>query len=69
MTPYSPTSRGRGSARNFLWYKLSGSDGSLAPNGTLKWTTLGERPPDIKNFLGTFHFASAYPVYSPRHKM
>ena len=59
--------RGRGGGRNFLWYKLSGSDGSLAPNGTLKWTTLGERPPDIKNFLGTFHFEERFPLQRLRH--
>ena len=67
MTPSSPSSRGRASGRNFLWYKLSGSDGSLAPNGTLKWTTLGERPPDIKNFLGTFRFEERFELQRLRH--
>ena len=59
--------RGRGGGRNFLWYKLSGSDGSRAPNGTLKWTTLGERPPDIRNFRGIFHFEERFPLQRLRH--
>jgi hypothetical protein len=58
---------GRGGGRNFLWYKLSGSDGSLSPDGTLKWTTLGERPPDIRNFVGIFHFEERFPLQRLRH--
>ncbi len=45
---------------NYLWYQLSGSDGSLAPNGTLRWTPLGDLPESPRNHRDIVHFEETF---------
>ncbi|MBT4496451.1 MAG: discoidin domain-containing protein [Gemmatimonadetes bacterium] len=59
--------RRRARATNFLWYILYGSDGSLAPDGTLRWEILGELPSDQKNLQGVVHFEERFPLQKLRY--
>ena len=59
--------RSRVGAFNFLWYQLSGSDGSRAPDGSLRWTQLGELLPDPKNLQGVRHFDEQFPLQKVRY--
>lgn len=59
--------RRRSMATNFLWYVLYGSDGSLAPDGTLRWEILGELPSDQNNLQGVVHFEERFPLQKLRY--
>ena len=58
--------RSRDRAFNFRWYRLSGSDGSVAPNRSLRWTLLGELPPDQKNLKEVVHFEERFELQKLR---
>ena len=45
---------------NYLWYKMSGSDGSLAPDGSLRWIALGELPESPRNRRDIVHFEERF---------
>jgi hypothetical protein len=59
--------RGRVLAFNFLWYHLFGSDGSRAPDGSLRWVKLGELLSDPKNLQGVIHFEERFPLQKLRY--
>ncbi|MBI2504250.1 MAG: hypothetical protein HYW07_13575 [Candidatus Latescibacteria bacterium] len=59
--------RGRNYAFNFLWYYLFGSDGSRAPDGSLRWVQLGELLSDPKNLQGVRHFDEQFPLQKLRY--
>ena len=46
---------------NYLWYKMSGSDGSLAPDGSLRWVSLGDLPESLRNRRDIVHFEERFP--------
>ena len=52
---------------NYLWYKMSGSDGSLAPDGSLRWVSLGELPESPRNRRGIVHFEERFPSTKLRY--
>ena len=56
----------RGRAFNYLWYRLTGSDGSVAPDGSLRWTLLGEIPPDEKNLFDVRRFEERFALQKLR---
>lgn len=59
--------RSRDRAFNYLWYKLTGSDGSRSPDGSLLWTVLGERLPDKKNLKEVVRFEERFPLQKLRY--
>jgi len=64
---------GRGSGRhrsgvfNYFWYQFFASDGSRAPDGSLKWEQMGELPADLRNLKGIVHFQELFPLRKVRH--
>ena len=52
---------------NYLWYKMSGSDGSLAPDGSLRWVSLGELPESPRNRRDIVHFEERFPSTKLRY--
>ena len=52
---------------NYLWYQFSVSDGSRAPDGSLKWELLGELPSDRRNLTEIRHFQERFPLRKIRH--
>ena len=55
---------GRGvSARRILW----GSDGSLAPDGSLRWQVLGELPEHPRNLRDIVHFEEQFSLRPLRY--
>ncbi len=52
---------------NYLWYKMSGSDGSLAPDGSLRWISLGELPESLRNRRDIVHFEERFPSTKLRY--
>ena len=58
--------RSRDRAFNYLWYRLTGSDGSVAPNGSLRWALLGEIPPDQRNLKEVVHFEERFELQKLR---
>jgi len=52
---------------NYLWYKMSGSDGSLAPDGSLRWVSLGELPESLRNRRDIVHFEERFPSTKLRY--
>ena len=67
ISPHGGWWRRRSMATNFLWYVLYGSDGSLAPDGTLRWKILGELPSDPHNLQGITHFEEHFPLQKLRY--
>jgi len=62
-----PGTRERERAFNYLWYRLRGSDGSLAPDGnSLLWTVIGELPPDQKNLKEVVRFQEQFELQKLR---
>lgn len=59
--------RSRVGAFNFLWYHLFGSDGSRAPDGSLRWVQLGELLSDPKNLQQVIHFDEQFPLQRLRY--
>ena len=52
---------------NYLWYQFFVSDGSRAPDGSLKWELLGELPSDRRNLTKIRHFQERFPLRKIRH--
>ena len=52
---------------NYLWYKMSGSDGSLAPDGSLRWISLGDLPESPRNRRDIVHFEERFPSTKLRY--
>ena len=60
--------RERDRAFNYLWYRLRGSDGSLAPDGnSLLWTVIGELPPDQENLGPASRFEERFELQKLRY--
>lgn len=59
--------RTRFGAINYLWYQMSGSDGSLAPDGTLRWTPLGDLPESQRNQRDIVHFEEGFDLQKIRY--
>ncbi|NKB66532.1 MAG: hypothetical protein GKR89_05685 [Candidatus Latescibacteria bacterium] len=67
VAPGKGSGRHRGGVFNYLWYQMSGSDGSLAPDGSLRWEMLGELPSSRDNLQGIVHFEERFPLRKMRH--
>ena len=66
--PPGGRTRERDRAFNYLWYRLRGSDGSLAPDGnSLLWTVIGELPPDQKNLGPASRFEERFELQKLRY--
>lgn len=52
---------------NYLWYQMSGSDGSLAPDGTLRWSPLGDLPESLRNHRDIVHFEESFDLQKIRY--
>jgi len=59
--------RSRAGVMNYLWYRLFGSDGSRAPDGSLRWELLGELPSNPRNLQGVVHFEERFPLEKFRY--
>ena len=46
---------------------MSGSDGSLAPDGSLRWISLGELPESLRNRRDIVHFEERFPLTKLRY--
>jgi len=57
----------RRNAIHFPWYILWGSDGSLAPDGSLRWQVLGELPEDPRNLRDIVHFEEQFSLRPLRY--
>ena len=66
--PPGAGTRNRDRAFNYLWYRLRGSDGSLAPDGrSLLWTVIGELLPDQKNLGPSSRFEERFELQKLRY--
>ena len=59
--------RRQGVAGNFFWYEISASDGSLAPDGTLRWRELVSQPYLPENMRDTRTFDHEFPLQKMRY--
>jgi hypothetical protein len=59
--------RARFGSINYLWYHMTGSDGSLAPDGSLRWVSLGELPESPRNQRDIVHFEERFPLMKLRY--
>ena len=57
----------RRNAIHFPWYIIWGSDGSLAPDGSLRWQILGELPEHPRNLRDIVHFEEQFPLRPLRY--
>ena len=57
----------RRNAIHFPWYILWGSDGSLAPDGSLRWQVLGELPEHPRNLRDIVHFEERFSLRPLRY--
>ena len=57
----------RRNAIHFPWYILWGSDGSLAPDGSLRWQVLGELPEHPRNLRDIVHFEEQFSLRPLRY--
>lgn len=57
----------RRNAIHFPWYILWGSDGSLAPDGSLRWQILGELPEHPRNLRDIVHFEEQFSLRPLRY--
>ena len=67
IAPGNGAGRHRGGVFNYLWYVMSGSDGSRAPDGSLRWEILGELPSNQRNLQGIVHFEERFALQKLRH--
>ena len=59
--------RTRQLAINYSWYKLWASDGSLSPDGSLRWTLVGGLPESRRNWRDIVHFEERFPLEQIRY--
>ncbi len=57
----------RRNAIHFPWYIIWGSDGSLAPDGSLRWQVLGELPEHPRNLRDIVHFEEQFSLRPMRY--
>ena len=57
----------RRNAIHFPWYIIWGSDGSLAPDGSLRWQVLGELPEHPRNLRDIVHFEERFALRPLRY--
>ena len=57
----------RRNAIHFPWYIIWGSDGSLAPDGSLRWQVLGELPEHPRNLRDIVHFEEQFSLRPLRY--
>lgn len=57
----------RRNAIHFPWYIIWGSDGSLAPDGSLRWQALGELPEHPRNLRDIVHFEERFSLRPLRY--
>lgn len=67
VSPGKGSGRHRAGVFNYLWYRFYVSDGSLAPDGSLKWELLGELPADPRNLRQVVHFQELFTLRKARH--
>ena len=65
--PASTPPQNRGSYANFYWYQILASDGSLAPDGTLRWNEIAFVPADQKNLFDVRNFDHSFPIQKIRY--
>ena len=65
--PMNTVIRRRNRYGNFFWYQILGSDGSLAPDGTLRWTEIAFQPRLPENTIGIRNFDHEFPVQKIRY--
>jgi len=66
-TPPGVYWHGRHRYANFFWYQILASDGSLAPDGTLRWQELAFVPADPRNLFDIRNFDHAFPLQKIRY--
>ena len=66
-TPPGAYWHGRHRYANFFWYQILGSDGSLAPDGTLRWHELAFVPADPRNLFDIRNFDHSFPLQKTRY--
>jgi hypothetical protein len=57
----------RGSYANFFWYQILASDGSRAPDGTLRWQEVAFQPFLEENLVTTRNFEHPFPPQKIRY--
>lgn len=65
--PVSAPARLRNSFGNFFWYQILASDGSRAPDGTLKWHEIAFQPNDPANEITIRNFDHFFPLQKIRY--
>ncbi|MBT4496458.1 MAG: hypothetical protein HOC74_01980 [Gemmatimonadetes bacterium] len=65
--PASTPPQNRSRYANFFWYKILASDGSLAPDGSLRWQELAFVPADPHNLFDVRNFDHAFPLQKVRY--
>ena len=64
--PASTPPQNRGRYANFFWYQILASDGSLAPDGSLRWRELAFAPADPENLFDIRNFDHSFPLQKVR---
>ena len=67
IAPGKGSGRHRAGVFNYLWYRFFASDGSKAPDGSLKWELMGELPSNPRNLKDIRHFQEIFPLRKVRH--
>ena len=65
--PAGVPTRLRSRYANFFWYQILASDGSLAPNGTLRWHQVAFQPTLPHNLVETRNFDHSFPLQKVRY--
>ena len=65
--PGSAPPQRRNSYANFFWYKILASDGSLAPDGSLRWQELAFVPANSENLFDVRNFDHVFPLQKIRY--
>ena len=65
--PASTPPQNRSGYANFYWYQILASDGSLAPDGTLRWNEIAFVPANYKNLFDVRNFDHSFPMQKIRY--